>query len=263
MRPSLRVVKTKLELPFWTTHDWDPKLGCQDPRCRKDYPHGHNNNWQSVLKRLVEDEDRNRQIAREIVSERGHVHLVPSGQLKHLNLIRRALIDEGWDGPIYHIRGEENARGDSQKIVKAIQAGGTWEPPPEARKVTAKKIAKLKAEAEAAGKEFIDPNERPWVQVAPIGEYGHEAVILSTVANEGMDVPPIDRTHMCFPIRQAAATIQQIGRGERIWPGKRDSVIVDYHDERTTVFDEQHHERVRTYSYQGILGEVVREREAA
>lgn len=257
MRPTLRVVNTDIDVAFWKDHDSDQNGNCQNPGCYKKTPHSHRNNYSSVLKTLVEDEDRNRLIARQIISERGHVHLVPSSQLKHLNLIRRALIDEGWDGPIYLLRGEENARGDSQKIVSAIEAGGVWKSPPVKRKVPAARVKKLRAEAEATGEEFVDPNERPWEQVEPVGEHGHEAVVLSTVAGEGMDVPMIDRNHIVFPIRQEAATIQLVGRGERVAPGKEEYVLTDYHDHRVTVFTDQFAERLRTYRWQSIADEVV------
>jgi hypothetical protein len=258
MRPQLRVVHTDLDVAFWKDHDSDENGNCQKPDCYKKVRHNHRNNWSSVLKALVEDEDRNRLIAQRIISERGHVHLVPSSQLKHLNLIRRALLEEGWDGPIYLLRGEENARGDSQKIVKAIEAGGVWKSPPVKRKVAAATVKKLRAEAEAAGEEFVDPNERPWEQVEPIGEHGHEAVILSTVAGEGMDVPMIDRVHLVFPLRQEAATIQIVGRGERVAPGKTEYILTDYCDPRVTIFADQHAERLRTYRFQGIDREIVK-----
>jgi superfamily II DNA or RNA helicase len=156
---------------------------------------------------------------------------VPSRQLNHLNLIKRALEDEGWDGPIYLLRGEENELGDAQKIVQAIEAGGIWS-------LDKKKLKKEKI--------------REWVQTESIGEHGHEAVILSTVADEGMDIPMIDREHICFPMRQEAALIQLIGRGERISPNKKDYVITDYRDSRCTIFAEQAHERLRVYRYQGL-----------
>jgi superfamily II DNA or RNA helicase len=257
VRPSLQVVDTEFEAAFWKTHESKPDGTCDDPSCTKSYQHGHRDNYQSVLKKLVEDKERNRLIAQKIISERGHVHLVPSRQLKHLNLLKKALEDEGWDGPIYLLRGEENAQGDSQKIVKAIEAGGHWVSPAKARKLTKKAIEKLRLQAEEEGVEFIDPNERAWEQIAPIGEHGHEAVILSTVADEGMDVPMIDREHIVFPIRQEAAVIQLIGRCERVSPLKKDAKVYDYRDLRCIIFADQAHDRLRVYRYQSLREETM------
>lgn len=257
VRPHLEIVDTNFYADFWPTHDSLPDGSCKKPDCYKKIPHSHNHNYPTCLKKLVEDEERNILIAETVISQRGHVHLIPSSQLKHLNLIKRALEAEGWDGPIYFLRGEENARGDSQKIVKAIEAGGHWEPPPEVKKLRKKKIEELRAEAKEKGEEFIDPNDRLWVQTAPIGEHGHEAVILSTVAGEGMDVPMIDRLHHVFPGKQEAALIQVIGRCERVSPNKTEAIIYDYRDAGCDVFREHASERLRVYRYQSLSEEKV------
>lgn len=78
---------------------------------------------------------------------------------------------------------------------------------------------------------------------------GH--VILSTVAEEGLDIPPIDHVHMTFPRRQEAAIEQVAGRGERQWPGKEESWIIDYRDSGCTVFESQYMVRESVYNYMG------------
>lgn len=78
-----------------------------------------------------------------------------------------------------------------------------------------------------------------------------EAVLLSTVADEGLDIPPLDRIHLVFPMRQEAATIQVVGRVERIWEGKDDAVVLDYADPKCECFRIQLEERLRTYRMQG------------
>ena len=199
MKPVVRVVETDLEVDFWPDHDVAAGEDCMVPNCRKSgQHHRHRNNYSSCLKALVENKARNKMIADGIVRERGHVHLVPSRQLKHLDQLRKAIEKAGWDGPIYMLRGEENARGESQDIAQAI-------------------------------------------------ERDHEAVILSTVADEGLDIPAIDRIWLSFPMRQTAAVIQLVGRCERISDGKTDAVIVDICDSKTSVFGEQHQERLKTF----------------
>ncbi len=231
MLPSVEVIDTKLQANFWDDHDSDVDGSCKVPDCDKHKRHRHKNNYQSVLKALVEDKDRNKLIGDRIAKDRGHVHLVYSRQLKHLDKIRVAAQKAGWDGPVYYLRGEENAKGDSQAISDAIVAGGFWELDEEHLKET---------------------KERVWRQVDGVENRAREALLLSTVADEGLDIPPIDRVHLVFPVRQAAATIQIIGRGERTAEGKTDCRIIDYHDPGCTVFHDQHRERVRTYRMQEL-----------
>lgn len=230
MKPSVQRIYTEFDTEFWPDHesslDDDGQLTCLVPNCpktKKGQNHSHRNNYSSALKKLVESKERNARIAQEIVSERGHVHLVYSRQLKHLDLIRKAAEKAGWDGPIYYIRGEENANGLARGIAAAIEAGGHWEP-----------------------QEDPETKEIEWVQVKEMTDGVREALVLSTVADEGMDIPPIDRVHMPFPGKQAAATVQIIGRGERNAEGKTDSIIKDWVDE-TNVFQGQADERYGVY----------------
>ncbi len=203
VQPTVRVEKTAFEADFWVDHDSDADGNCQKPDCKKKTPHGHRNNYNSVLKLLVESKSRNKQIAETIVAESDRIHLVGSKQKKHLDLIEKALKDAGYEHPIYKLRGEENAKGESQAITQELIREGA-------------------------------------------------GVLLSTVAGEGLDVPPLDRLHMIFPIRQQAATIQIVGRVERAFPGKTSALVIDYHDHLCSVFDEQHRERMRTYRAQGL-----------
>ncbi len=231
IEPVVRVVETGFEADFWPTHDSDKEGNCQKPGCTKKNKHSHKDNWEACLKLLLIDEARNAMIAEEIVSERGHVHLVFARRKAHLTAIREALVEAGWDGPIYDLTGKQNADGESQEISRAIKEGGFWELDKEHKKET--KEVRFKRVADS-----------------PSGL--REAVILSTVADEGVDIPPIDRVHVVYPLRQQLATIQLVGRGTRAAPGKRGCTIVDYHDAGCSVFDEQHRERMRTYRAQGL-----------
>jgi superfamily II DNA or RNA helicase len=55
-------------------------------------------------------------------------------------------------------------------------------------------------------------------------------VILSTLADEAMDIPRLDRLHLIYPQRNAGLVTQQVGRVERIHPDKKDAEIYDYID---------------------------------
>lgn len=203
MKSTVQVIHGDFYADFHPDHESDSKGNCEAAGCKKTSKHKHRNNYSSVLKKLVEDEGRNQRIAKAIFEDRGQVHLVPSRQLKHLNLIRRELLDLGWpEEKIFLLRGEENAAGMSQTIAKAV-------------------------------------------------EDADEAVVLSTVADEALDIPPISRTHIVFPMRQEGATIQLVGRGERVWPGKTEAIVKDWHEPLVEVFRGQFSERDRCYRMAG------------
>lgn len=210
MRPTVEVLNGDFFTDFWPDHDAEfdkesQRWKCLVPSCKKNQKHGHRNNYSSVLKKIVEDEDRNARVAARVTAERGHVHLVPSGQLKHLKALRAALVEAGWpDDKIWMLRGEENAKGLDQQIAQQVMAAD-------------------------------------------------EAVILASlqVAGEGLDIPPIDRNHVSFPMRDEGATEQLAGRGERVWPGKADTVLVDYREPRMEVLEGQFESRSRVYRMQG------------
>jgi superfamily II DNA or RNA helicase len=62
-----------------------------------------------------------------------------------------------------------------------------------------------------------------WAEDRPI-------IILSTLADEALDIPILDRMHLVFPQRNAGLIVQQVGRVERKHPNKRDAIIFDYTD---------------------------------
>jgi superfamily II DNA or RNA helicase len=55
-------------------------------------------------------------------------------------------------------------------------------------------------------------------------------VLLSTLADEAMDIPRLDRLHLIFPQKNPGLVTQQVGRVERKHSDKRDAVIYDYTD---------------------------------
>ena len=55
-------------------------------------------------------------------------------------------------------------------------------------------------------------------------------VILSTLADEALDIPVLDRLHLVFPQRNPGLITQQVGRVERRHPDKADAKIYDYVD---------------------------------
>jgi superfamily II DNA or RNA helicase len=71
-------------------------------------------------------------------------------------------------------------------------------------------------------------------------------VILATVADEGVDIPRLDRLHLVWPQRQDLTITQQVGRVLRSHPDKRETVVFDYVDEEG-VLASQATSRMRLY----------------
>jgi superfamily II DNA or RNA helicase len=68
-------------------------------------------------------------------------------------------------------------------------------------------------------------------------------VVLSTLADEALDAPRLDRLHLAFPTRNADLVTQQIGRIRRRHPEKRDAKVLDYRDPGVGPLERQYLER--------------------
>lgn len=64
-------------------------------------------------------------------------------------------------------------------------------------------------------------------------------LVLSTLADEAMDIPRLDRMHLPFPQKNAGLVTQQVGRVERVHPDKKDAIIYDYADMKVGPFEKQ------------------------
>lgn len=68
-------------------------------------------------------------------------------------------------------------------------------------------------------------------------------VILSTLADEALDIPRLDRLHLVYPQKNTGLITQQVGRVERAHPNKKDAVIYDYADLKVSPLAIQWRER--------------------
>lgn len=75
-------------------------------------------------------------------------------------------------------------------------------------------------------------------------------VILATVADEGVDIPRLDRLHLVWPARKELTLTQQVGRVLRTHPDKREVVIYDYIDDEGMLVS-QAQARLRVYRRAG------------
>jgi superfamily II DNA or RNA helicase len=89
---------------------------------------------------------------------------------------------------------------------------------------------------------------------------GHASVILATqLADEGLDVPRLNRVLLVFPGKHDGRIVQQIGRSIRKHSAKVDAIVYDFVDDFVPVLGRQFVERKMTYRKLGIpMGKVVR-----
>lgn len=73
-------------------------------------------------------------------------------------------------------------------------------------------------------------------------------IILATqVADEGLDLPHLDRLFLATPAAAEAKVTQQVGRIMRPAPGKRDAIVYDFVDEQVGVLKAQSWKRHRVF----------------
>jgi superfamily II DNA or RNA helicase len=155
------------------------------------------NNYQKLIKTLIENDERNYLIANKIANQLDNAHLVISRRLKHLEDLMNKSIELGFP--------EENCY-------------------------------------MLTGKESSD--ER--IRIAKLADKGSIA-IFSTVADEGLDIPRLDRIHLPFPSKNHETIRQQVGRGLRNHPHKSDTIVYDYVDVNIGVARNQWRNRMNKY----------------
>lgn len=77
-------------------------------------------------------------------------------------------------------------------------------------------------------------------------------VVLSTLADEALDIPRLDRLHMIYPQRNPGLITQQVGRIERVHDDKERSIIFDYADLKVGPLESQFRTRkLQVYEQRG------------
>jgi superfamily II DNA or RNA helicase len=82
-----------------------------------------------------------------------------------------------------------------------------------------------------------DSNEDRDAAVLALSE--RPGLLLSTLADEALDIPRLDRIHLVFPQKNPGLVTQQVGRVEREHPDKLDAIIFDYADGNIGPLDKQ------------------------
>jgi len=76
---------------------------------------------------------------------------------------------------------------------------------------------------------------------------GSLRVLFSTrIADEGLDLPILDRVFLSCPVRSASKVQQQIGRALRVHVGKDTPIIYDYRDSLCSLAESQYRTRLDT-----------------
>jgi superfamily II DNA or RNA helicase len=66
-----------------------------------------------------------------------------------------------------------------------------------------------------------------------------ESLMFSTIAREALDIPPLDRLFLVWPMRNPRGIEQYLGRVRRTSPGKKDAVVYDFLDNNVSVLRSQ------------------------
>lgn len=181
--PTVQVVYSDFDYPYYGNHIADSKGNCQAPRCKNKRPHHrHRNNYQDLRKALVRDDSRNGLITEIIKDNSDHIVLVSTDEITQIEHIVQRMKHDGWQAmdDVYVMTSKEKGS-KRDEILQTLADRG-------------------------------------------------RGVLLSTVAGEGLDLPPIDRIILAFPTRNAKNVEQRVGRGTRPAAGKTDCIIYDIAD---------------------------------
>jgi len=180
-----------------------------------DYPYVGMRSWHPMIRNLTNSLRRNEQIVNNIIRQHrsgDHIQLVLSKQIDHLLNLHELLRSKAPDIP-----------------ASLLIAGGTKKD--RAGRVV-RNVSMSKAERQAA----IEAARRGDVRVL----FG------TSLADEGLDFPRLDRLHLTFPTRAEGKVTQQVGRIQRAANGKANALIFDYVDEVSLLRD-QWGDRRRAY----------------
>lgn len=74
-------------------------------------------------------------------------------------------------------------------------------------------------------------------------ELSRGCIIFSTLAEEGTDIPKLDRLFLAYPGRKLRGYQQAIGRIMRPHPGKKDAIVYDFRDYKVPLLNSQFRDR--------------------
>lgn len=223
IRPTIEVVPTE-----FVFDDYQPT------RCEKVYSEelGRKvtktirNNYGEMMAALINDQDRNELICDRVMDQAVHLGrkcLIVSSRRDHLEILRDMLMTMM---PVFESEFPEIKR----PLVLTLFGGAS-------------------GEDATAYKEMIESSSDM-----------QGTILLSTVADEGLDIPILDRIFLVFPSRKAGATKQKVGRVTRRHPRKERAIVYDFMDGYMDLLRDQFRER-RQLFYNAEGFEVTMEKE--
>lgn len=205
------------------------------------------------------------------------IHIVSPDSLRRQGvraapLVRVVKTDFKWEPTTKADQKLVDARAIYRRIIKTLENDSARinliaetiaaQPPESAQLVLCKRLEYLSAIAACltfAG--YDDPHrifmmrgsesDAERIKIVAEANEGH-CVILSTVANEGTDIPRLDRLHLTWPQRKELSVTQQVGRVLRHHHDKRGAIIFDYADLLQGTLRSQAYARFQTYRKLGI-----------
>ena len=78
-----------------------------------------------------------------------------------------------------------------------------------------------------------------------IESYKYGSILFSTLAEEGTDIPKLDRLFLTYPGRKTRGFEQAIGRIMRKHPNKKDAIVYDFRDKNVSLLNGQFRERAQ------------------
>lgn len=104
----------------------------------------------------------------------------------------------------------------------------------------------------------VDNDERTKV-IADMRSGNLHTIFATQLADEGLDIPILDRVHLTVSTKALGSIEQRIGRIQRIFPDKDDAIVYDYCDSMIPMFERHMHERLKFYQELGLsIGGVKR-----
>ena len=168
---------------------------------KKYFNTGKYNNYQQVIKALVNDYARNLDIASIIVNNGDKRVLVSTSRIAHIDNLKSILETLNYKNNIYILTGKESRQEKSHICSEVANS---------------------------------------------------PCVLLSTIAQEALDIPSLDLLINSFPVNKKDLMRQKIGRVERSSPGKNVCEVYDFHDHRCGVLDNQFRNRISLYREKGL-----------
>ena len=76
-------------------------------------------------------------------------------------------------------------------------------------------------------------------------------IFATQLADEGLDLPILDRLHLIYPTKSERKIQQEVGRIQRIYPEKGEPLVYDYRDMKQPTFNRHWYRRRKVYAHIG------------